>query len=357
MHTLHGSAVSGTILASLLLALIGAAPAGAAGPVVGLEVSAYEYLDLPDMDFAVEGTNLGPSFSSHRDETHDGLVDGARFDFFVGGLGLGPIRVRAEGFYSYLPADDSRNTCQTQGGGAVGATFCTTIPIEFDPTAFAGAAVFALPTTFSQTVVYDTERHVDHWGAGLEIESRDPFVLGSLSVWPKAGFHFRRLDQDIDLRATGLGGAMGIAGGYVSYDEDLDTDYVGGYLGVRIEQTIGSSFVLGLDLEGGGYQANVDYQGIYDDRTSQFPTFGVGLVETSESQDEPAAIGSAKLSLGWRFGLVELAAFARGEYVSYAPQMDYSDRDSIFAPDNPETEVEADDYFSLSAGASVTLHF
>jgi hypothetical protein len=115
----------------------------------------------------------------------------------------------------------------------------------------------------------------------------------------------------------------------MTYSEDLDTTYWGGYLAIGGEYDIlgylgvGGSWGLRsmVSLRAGIYDANTDYSG----RSS---LAGVGSSNLSLSDDRAAFIGGATFETRKQFGpRTSLSLVTDYEYYSYAPEMRYLDAD------------------------------
>ena len=145
----------------------------------------------------------------------------------------------------------------------------------------------APPTVTAGTLISDTGRDVNNWGAAFELTTpqETPMLLPGLfknTHWG-AGFDVRGLDQKLHINGTG--GSQDI----FQYRETLDATYYGGYL------TFGGEYSLfpnlysswGLrsfaDAHVGVYGVNTDYNGRF------FPN-GLSSVKLDLSKDDVAVI-------------------------------------------------------------------
>lgn len=334
-----GSAISIVQIASISQAV-------AVDPGVSLGVS-WEHLRLPETEFAVEKRTV-PGFSRDsvaKIENDDGRLNGIRFDFSAGGMAIGHgMQAGVKGFFSWHNGDTETQTCANQGA-AVGDRYCTVVPLV-DP----NLNQFNMPFfVVQQNVAFQSEKDVRHWGVALELDSARNSPFG----W-KGGFAYRTIDQDFDLtaRADGLDSAV-----RVSYSEDLQTHYWGGYVGAVAKQSYGG-LTIALDGEVGLYWANTDYEGTY---SAQNTAVSPALNQTLQLDDDKlAAIVAVKLSAEQNMGAFLLSGFVRGEYISYAPQVRYNDTDRNTAafPNsglNNGTSLDDDNAWSFSAGARVRV--
>ncbi len=190
----------------------------------------------------------------------------------------------------------------------------------------------------------------------------DPFPsTSSTSFAPKAGLAFRRIDQDLKLAAT----SDNPVNGTVNYREDLDTDYWGGYIGLTGKDDMGMGWALSVDTEIGLYWADTNYKGQY--AAGGFALAPGGDANVSQTlkldDDGVAVIGALKLGLEKNFGGWTLSGFARGEIITYAPEMAYNDfdRDAVAGirarGANDGTKIDDGTAYTVSAGARVTVPF
>jgi hypothetical protein len=135
------------------------------------------------------------------------------------------------------------------------------------------------------------------------------------SFAPKAGIGFRRIGQSTTI--TGTDAVFGIT---LNYDEKLNTNYSGAYLGLTASQPLDAGFVVSLDGEAGLYWAHTAYDGsMLTNRVS------AGNSSLSLSKDNAAFVGAIKAAIdkdlgnNWKVGV-----FARAEWYSYAPEMNYN---------------------------------
>jgi hypothetical protein len=364
------SAAAGVSLA------VAVAPAHAVEPGASFEVS-WEQIEIPGVTFGViKNTFAAGGGTVSRIENDDGeFGDGRRVDFAFGGpaflIGGQKLNIGIKGFDSWRDPNSSSQKCTTAALGTT--TFCTVMPL-FDPNPNGPFQVLGLPgpgfnTVFDspdETITYTTTRDVDHWGSALEIEMP---VIGSggapgLSLSLKGGPAYRLLDSDMAFIATGIRQPGNVPSGVVTYNEKLDTDYWGGFIGAVGKIHIGGGLALVADGEFGVYRASTDYRGAYTGSGSI--ESGLNGANFSQSlalnREETAYISALKVMLEQDFGPFRFGAFARGEYYSYAPRMNYNDNDlMVGAPvaglvgPNKGTSIGDDDAWTFSAGGRITF--
>lgn len=288
-----------------------------------------QFLSLPDIKF----TGVGDLDSFRRQKNSEG--EWGDFGPAVGGgietpFGYwGGMRVTGavKGFWSNVETDHNR-TCV---GGCV----------VVDP-----ATGFAAD---GDTLRTKTDRDADYWGgqAELKIGRAEP-VHDKPNMYRNdyfiVGADVRGIDQENRLRGRDLGGLD-----VFTYNEDLDTTYVGGYVGIGGEYSLGFLPLIGsaggiydrlglrtfINLRGGLYNADTDYDGRFSFNFFPFNT------KISESNDELAFIGSVSLETRKQIGMrTSLSLWTDYEYISSVPEMRYNngsgqptriDDDGVFA--------------------------
>jgi hypothetical protein len=139
------------------------------------------------------------------------------------------------------------------------------------------------------------------------------------------GADVRGIDQDNHLR-----GPIGTNFTDFSYKETLDTTYVGGYIG------LGGEYSLGF-LTGGGLYERLGLRtfiagraGLYNAETDYDGRFATGAFASkiSESNDELAFIGTVSLETRKQIGMrTSLSLWTDYEYISSVPKMRYANDD------------------------------
>jgi hypothetical protein len=266
-----------------------------------------QFLSLPDIRFTEK--NGRRQHNSESDWADFGPSAGGGIETALGFWGASRVTASVKGFWSNVETDD-RKRCSTNGNDCV----------VIDPTGnFVGS---------SDRLSTNTSRDADYWGTQAELKfgraepvhekpnlyRNDYFIIGADA---------RGIDQDNRLHNS--------AGTNFSYKESLDTTYVGGYVGLGGEYSLG--FLTGGGLydrlglrtfisgRAGLYSADTDYDG-------RFTASGFGS-RISQSNDELAFIGTVSLETRKQIGLrTSLSLFTDYEYISSVPKMRYGDDDT-----------------------------
>ena len=340
-------------LATALFGLAGSlllAPGAQATGDVWIEGS-YEFLDLPNVRFIDQivfdrfGTNAIVREEFRND---DGDFDGFRIDGGIADIPMmgGSYMVGVKGFFAW---HDDSSELQCVNNGTANAQ-CRAIPL-IDNT----AVIDSVSASARNTSQYETDRDVDHWGVALEV-ARGPMGL-------KAGPAFRRIDQDLTITGRVINQGPVIDLFQLTYQEDLETNYWGAFVGADGSIDLGGGWSLQGDAEAGLYWADIDYSGNYVVTNAVVAAGFNGNTnqQLSLESDELAFIGVMKGSLEKDFGMFKLAGFGRVEYISSAPDVAYNDQDIRLAPlvriQGPEDETRLGERFAYTAsvGARVTV--
>jgi len=297
-----------------------------------------QFLSLPDIRFVGKGTS--PT-AMHRQKNSDsdwldaGPAAGGGIETSLGMWGGARVSGSIKGFWSNVETDN-RSACKSQT--------C----FLFDP---AGNGFTSGPPT----LVTHTDRDVDYWGAQAELK----FASGQpTEVKPAiyrndyfiAGFDVRGIDQDNKLHGNATGFTY-------TYKENLDTTYVGGYVGFGGEYSFG--FIPGIknvgglfdrlglrtfvNFKAGLYNADTDYRGNYADNF-----FSSRL---SKSNDDLAFIGTVSLETRKQIGMrTSLSLWTDYEYISSVPEMRYADT-------NRPTRISDDDVFATRTMLRLNIGF
>ena len=324
----------------------------------------YEILNLPDTNF-INNYNLdgrAPFTRSLSDEfvNDDGDFDGFRIDAGISNIPLPNINGFAGGLKGFFAWHDGDQTDLICSGGpfpivGLGGQGCNAVPL-FDPDPnVTNVGVNILGDVHR----YATTKDLNHWGLALEIVSQGP-------VGFRAGPAFRRIDQDLTVMGSVVSQDAGPDPFVLTYKEDLETNYWGGFIGVNQAVPLGGGWALLFDGEAGIYWADTDYSGSYV-MTNGFVGVGVNPnvnQQLSLESDEAAFIGVVKIDLEKDFGTFKIGGFGRIEYISSAPDVAYNDFDRS-SPANPNQRlvVGPDDgtrlgerfATSVSTGARITV--
>ena len=305
----------------------------------------HAMLLLPEVEF----THLSEQFADDtlfKFENHDGEVDGVRIDMALDFLRL-PLgnwseTVGIKGYYASLESS-SRLICDE--GPA--STNCTYGPLFLDD------PLFEDKKDSNEDMLQTTDRDVEYWGVALEMRFHtrgDDQQIPPLAL--KAGLAFKAIDQQIDIH----GEDIEITDDVFNYNEDLQTDYWGGYLGLQKIWGLGAGFSLLLDAEAGLYYADTFYRG---------RLVATGLIpedfsneQLSLDDQQVAAIGALRLEGRKVLGPLIASLYGEAELYSYVPKMNYKDTEIDFFPVTgftPVTKIERDSAIAYSLGGRLSL--
>jgi len=262
-----------------------------------------QFLSLPDIRFTEQ--NGHKQRNSESDWLDFGGAVGGGIETALGMWGSSRVTGSVKGFFADVETDDRKG--------------CNGTCVVVDPTgAFIGP---------SGNLSTKTDREADYWGAQAELKfgraepvhvkpnlyRNDYFILGA---------DVRGIDQDNTLRSP--------VGTNFSYKETLDTTYVGGFVGLGGEYSLG--FLTGGGLydrlglrtfiagRAGLYSADTDYDGRF--------ASGAFSSKISQSNDELAFIGTVSLETRKQIGMrTSLSLWTDYEYISSVPKMHYADDD------------------------------
>ena len=155
----------------------------------------------------------------------------------------------------------------------------------------------------------------------------------------------------------------------LTYSEDLETNYWGGFVGADGSIDLGGGWSLQGDAEAGLYWADTDYSGNYVVTNGNVALAGFSInpnVSQSLSLDssELAFIGTLKAALEKDYGPFRLAGFGRVEYISSVPDMAYNDLDlnnnpgggfNVGRGPDDETRIGEDSAYAVSVGGRITV--
>lgn len=274
-----------------------------------------QFLSLPDIRFTER--NGRKQKNSESDWGDFGGAAGGGIETSLGMWGDSRVTGTVKGFWANVETDDRKN--------------CSGTCVVFDPASGLGIA--------SGTLNTKTDREADYWGAQAELKfgraepvhvkpnlyRNDYFIVGA---------DVRGIDQDNTLRSS--------VGTAFSYTESLDTTYVGGYVGLGGEYSLG--FLTGgglyerlglrtfVSARAGLYNADTDYNG-------RFTSAPIGS-NLSKSADELAFIGTVSLETRKQIGMrTSLSLWTDYEYISSVPQIRYAD-------DNRPTRIDDEGVFA-----------
>jgi hypothetical protein len=265
-----------------------------------------QFLSLPDIRFTAQ--NGRRQRNSESDWADFGGAAGGGVETALGFWGNHRVTGSVKGFWANVETDH-RKRCNSGGNDCV----------VFDPATGRDFTSSSLSTK--------TDRDADYWGGQVELKfgraepvhakpnlyRNDYFIIGA---------DVRGIDQHNRLRSS--------VGRNFTYNETLDTSYVGGYIGLGGEYSLG--FLTGGGLyerlglrtfiagRAGLYNAETDYNG-------RFATGGFAS-RISESNDELAFIGTISLETRKQIGArTSLSLWTDYEYISSVPEMRYASED------------------------------
>ena len=267
-----------------------------------------QFLSLPDIKFTQ--ANGRRQTNSESDWLDFGGAAGGGIETAVGFWGSSRVTAGVKGFWSNVETDDHKG--------------CSGTCVVTDPT--------GVSSTTSGSLNTKTDREADYWGAQAELKfgraepvhtkpyvyRNDYFIIGA---------DVRGIDQDNTLRSS--------VGTTFTYNETLDTTYVGGYVGLGGEYSFGFIPFLGSSVKGVGglydrlglrtfiaaraglYSADTDYDGRFT---------GPITSRLSKSSDDLAFIGTVSLETRKQMGMrTSLSLWTDYEYISSVPKLQYAD--------------------------------
>ena len=253
-------------------------------------------------------------------------------------MGGGALVGGREGFFAWHN-DSSELNCNN-----IANSQCRTIQILGAPgIGVAGSGNIGFASRF------ETQKDVDHWGLALEVATPGPTCL-------KGGLAFRQIDQDTTITGGQLLDGVLSDPYSMTYNEDLETNYWGAYIGSVLQASIGNGVMIFADGEIGLYWMDADYNGQYTSANSRFFPASNTSQSLGLSRDEIAAIAAVKLSLEQDLGIAKPAVFGRGEWISEIPEVRFNTvaLPPVVGP-TTGTSLGEDDAFSLSVGGRITV--
>ena len=295
---------------------------------------------------------------------HNGNLDGTRIDLSYGVRStlFGGSIVGLKGFYGY--SRNTQNLTCGPGAGAGPAGFCDVLPLfDSNPNPLLGTAQNIFGSA-NGGMTFVTRRRADHWGIALELQPDRGFsAFGAAgpaitkapatvvqAFTPKYGLAFRRIGQNISITATDV-----VFGTSLNYSERLDTNYWGSYLGLTVAHPV-AGLIFSLDGEAGLYWAQTSYNG-----TMLTSAVNTGNTALTLSKNRAAFIGIAKAAVDKDFGTWKAGVFARAEWYSYAPEMNYNSLDvngaftNFSGPNNGGTTIGNSSAWTWSVGSRVAI--
>ena len=121
---------------------------------------------------------------------------------------------------------------------------------------------------------------------------------------------------------------------------------------------LGAGFAISLDGDAGLYWGQTEYQGQYSQ--SRAPAASSNLSQSlSLRQEAPAGIAGLKIGIDRDFGAFSAGIFARGEFISYVPEVRHNDVERIVRPvqggHNDGTSIANGHAWTASVGARIAV--
>ena len=316
----------------------------------------YSWFDLPAMRMA---TLVGGPFwneAAGRFTNDDGGLGGARVDLRLDNMATHQLEggqwlsFGLTGFYAHYDGTSNARCTYTA------TTDCAFVNIvDINPNFENNTGPFG-------DLHIKTYRQVDYYGVGVDAGLGDVFggykdeQLAVLSPF-RVGLAFRGLDERTKVTSIDL-----LVCDPLHYHEFLNTQYYGGFVGVKHALPIGDSgWRLDVDGTAGVYFADTQYSGRY---SGYAPLYGVGYVvdngSANASANNASFIGSLKLGLNKDLGWASIGAFAQAEYLSYVPKIIYNNNDFAGgAPwgieGNSGTHIASGDAMNYTVGVNMTF--
>ncbi|MDJ0613353.1 MAG: hypothetical protein QNJ29_06710 [Rhizobiaceae bacterium] len=315
--------------------------------VVELEAGASR-IHLPQYRFGVD--LQGPAFLDVEElETGEDDLGGYQIGagIYLPSMDIGGGEVTFGIVGSYSDYDDQRTTiCDS----ATGANFCNLMPL-FESSS---AAFDLIKNTFAGGIVFDTDRDVDLFEIALV--AKTPIEIDGMNFIH--GFDYQRLSEDFDMTATAFEPGSANAG-QAQYNHDLDTDYIGLFIGIDVAKTVADDVVLNLDGKIGVYHRNTDYNGRFFSDQRDF--FAPPISQTlGLSDNDVTAIAEGEIELVKMFGNLEVSAFVKGQWISDVPTINYNTTETLPIPaggGQVGTTLGSESAFSYTIGGGIVIPF
>jgi hypothetical protein len=305
------------------------AAAQSADPALAFGIG-WSAMNINDIEFQAITDFLVTEVTDHQ-SNEDGRLNGYKFTGELTGLmphmrGAWLTTVGIKGFYSRYEDEEQTRCVFTANSDCVFFPLVDPDTTNITPDASGG---------FFSDWLTDVERKVVYWGGALEFNfSRaDAAPVQSLKDAPAplapapfqwhAALSLRQLDQDMSLFSVDSGPTADP----VTLNDDLNTNYYGGYVGFTSWKELGYGLRLNLKGETGLYYAQTDYDGAYTASASLGDNSPVAA-SVSLSDDAPAFIGLLHLLLEKDVSATTtIGLFGEAEWLSYVPKVLYNDTD------------------------------
>jgi hypothetical protein len=311
----------------------------------------YSAFDMPAMNVT---TVVGGAFFDEalfQLEEEPGDFSGGRIDARLARMTEAtlpdgrPLSFSASAFYSRYTASGASSCFYTA------FTDCAFVNIDdFDAMEENNTGPFGQFTT-------NTDRRLHYWGFAVDAR---PGVAGDENLLPiKFGLGARGLHERSHLHATDA-----VIADPVDYKTRLDTLYLGAFVGIEHEFSLGDGWSVAVDGQAGLYGAGSDYQGRY---LGFVPVGGPMVVPEQGSltlSDRASSfIGSGRIDVRRDLGWATLGVYGMAEYLSQVPFVRYNNNDnaggSPFGVVGTEvgTSIDWRDAFNYTVGLNLTIPF
>lgn len=322
--------------------------------------SGYSMFELPGYKSTV--VVGGPFFDQSLNQLtdQDGKASGGRVDMQLANFAQYAVAdgqtlsFSLSGFYGHYAGSNNTYCHYTD------STDCAFVNIvDFDTNEENNTGTFGILTT-------KTKRDVDYYGVSIDTRLGD-IITGSikdsipdLRYSPiKVGLSARGLNDRTVLTSSDPGVCLP-----VRFDDKLNTQYYGGYIGVVHQIQIVDGWSANFDGQAGLYLADTTYKGRYAGYVpviSPFVGFAGEHGSVDESKSKGAFIGALRLGLNRDLGWGMLGFYGQMEYLSYAPGVAHNTND--VAGGSPwglqgaqsGTRIVSDDAINYTGGLSLTI--
>ncbi len=330
-------------------------PAGAEFSVSG----GYSWFGLPDMKML---TVVGGAFFDQalgQQTNGEGNMNGWRTDlrlanFATGALPDGtPLSFGVSGFFAnYQGTTNSRCMYSASTDCLIANIQDSNAGMPNNTGPFGNLNVTANRNVNYYGIAFDT-RLSNLAGSSL----KDGLPISYLSPF-KVGLAARAINETAKLTSIDP-----LVSDPVRYNDQLDTHYYGGFVGVEEKAAFGGGWTIGIDATAGLYYTDTEYQGRYNGYTAIVPA---GYFQDSggvnSSLDKGSFIGTLRLDLKRELVWGTLGAFGQGEYLSYVPRISYNNNDQAtgviwggIAGTQQGTRIASDSAFNFTTGLSLSV--
>jgi hypothetical protein len=314
----------------------------------------YSWFDLPSVQMV---TKVGGPFFDEavgRFTNDDGSIGGARADLRLDNFAQHQfdgttVSFGLSGFYSHFDGNENSHCMYSLTQDCAFVNIVDASPTQENNTGPFG------------NLYISTYRQVDYYGIGVDARLAD-FIGGykdAPTAWVspfRVGFSFLGLDEE-----TKVTGFDPLVCAPTKYNEWLNTQYYGAYLGVDQSFPLYDGWLFKVNGTAGLYYAQTQYRGVY---SSYAPDYGVGYVTdagaAAGATDKTTFVGTVKVGVNRDYGPMSVGMFGQADYLGYAPKVVYNNNDYAGgAPfgieGNTYTHIGSGDALNYTAGVSLTF--